>query len=1079
MNSHRILFLVLAVAGWSVRAQDSDRQYAQEISSTEAAILAMTPDLATSYTNRLAAGSILMWSGPADRVPEGWVLCNGANGTPNLQEQFVMGAAGADEVGRAGGSEDHTHIAEAHSHNANVPPHFHLIPALEDVPTELNHGHDHEVTPSTGGVRVYDFGFGGESVAVAVHEHRLTWKHSHRHQFSVPRHGTARLDGLSSFLGSAAPVRSSDHIPPYMELCYIMKLAEDIKPREEKPGELDLAGRIGAARDSIASLKDEVKSVFTNAVHEGLVVLWSGMESLLPSGWRLCNGLGGTPNLQNRLILGAANALEAGDIGGSATHEHTTRAHQHTLAVPLHTHPVLTTPWQTELAGEHRHVLGHASSGSVGDLRTSSGAFVASINHTHQVLPGGSHQHEIQYPERFTDEAESSGWCGLSNSLLVASEHLPPHRKLRFLVKADVLSGEVPLNLAPADAISVVRVEALEKAVAQVRRTLNEAAAFAIPDGAIAAWAGASDAIPLGWSVCDGRNGTPDLRGRFVRGTARDPGGMGGSIEHSHLLGPHHHGVTFPHIHEIPPRNAGTLTDPNAGIGFDTAHNHFSDYLGESTSITSGAGGDVHVAGFLHGHYIEDTESTRHEHDVALQEFIPFESGAVGSVSSDTESSSLPTGNLPPYRKMLFIMKTGATNQLPPVELGTRTVASGSWLMATWSISNRVGTLPETNWSGRVFLSKDAIYDALTDRFVGEVQYDPADAVRPVYDASLRFAVPDVRPGHYYLLLVPEKTLKPLPIRSVPVEIQAPDLRPTAINAPEAADAGKSVDVSWTVQNQGNADARAPWYDRLFFCSQPVFDPDTAQPLGGRVYKTNALAGASYVTQLRATLPHVPAGQYYLLVQVDLTNSVFESVETNQFLAAPMQVRAPKLRPILLESVVSAEPGQLLTATWTVLNEGNADAGGTWLDRLYLSNDATAVRQLGTVMHRGPLAAGATYVAHLDFAMLAIPSGSYYLILSPGLDANDTNDVIATPIEVGQGGTIGISLAARVPDEELAIDLTWRCAEGRRYSLEFTPALGTVPFSCIASNLTATPPVNSYRIELRAPHGFYRLQEQP
>ena len=37
-----------------------------------------------------------------------------------------------------------------------------------------------------------------------------------------------------------------------------------------------------------------------------------------------------------------------------------------------------------------------------------------------------------------------------------------------------------------------------------------------IPSGGIIMWSGSIATIPAGWYLCDGRNGTPDLRGRFV-----------------------------------------------------------------------------------------------------------------------------------------------------------------------------------------------------------------------------------------------------------------------------------------------------------------------------------------------------------------------------------------------------------------------------------------------------------------------------------------------------------------------------------------------------------------------------------
>ena len=39
-----------------------------------------------------------------------------------------------------------------------------------------------------------------------------------------------------------------------------------------------------------------------------------------------------------------------------------------------------------------------------------------------------------------------------------------------------------------------------------------------VPKGVIVMWSGSIKAIPTGWALCDGRNSTPDLRGRFVVG---------------------------------------------------------------------------------------------------------------------------------------------------------------------------------------------------------------------------------------------------------------------------------------------------------------------------------------------------------------------------------------------------------------------------------------------------------------------------------------------------------------------------------------------------------------------------------
>ena len=51
------------------------------------------------------------------------------------------------------------------------------------------------------------------------------------------------------------------------------------------------------------------------------------------------------------------------------------------------------------------------------------------------------------------------------------------------------------------------------------------AAAAAFPSGGIIMWSGTIASIPSGWYFCNGSNGTPDLRDRFIIGASADNGG--------------------------------------------------------------------------------------------------------------------------------------------------------------------------------------------------------------------------------------------------------------------------------------------------------------------------------------------------------------------------------------------------------------------------------------------------------------------------------------------------------------------------------------------------------------------------
>jgi microcystin-dependent protein len=82
-----------------------------------------------------------------------------------------------------------------------------------------------------------------------------------------------------------------------------------------------------------------------------------------------------------------------------------------------------------------------------------------------------------------------------------------------------------------------------------------------VPCGTIVMWGATLDQIPAGWFICDGSNGTPDLRGRFILGsgkgsnlTLRDPqkplGGRETIALGTNELPKHRHGITDPkHSH--------------------------------------------------------------------------------------------------------------------------------------------------------------------------------------------------------------------------------------------------------------------------------------------------------------------------------------------------------------------------------------------------------------------------------------------------------------------------------------------------------------------------------------------------
>jgi len=54
----------------------------------------------------------------------------------------------------------------------------------------------------------------------------------------------------------------------------------------------------------------------------GMIAQWSGLIANIPDGFTLCDGTAGTPDMRDRFVIGAADAVEPGSTGGGATHNH-------------------------------------------------------------------------------------------------------------------------------------------------------------------------------------------------------------------------------------------------------------------------------------------------------------------------------------------------------------------------------------------------------------------------------------------------------------------------------------------------------------------------------------------------------------------------------------------------------------------------------------------------------------------------------------------------------------------------------------------------------------------------------------
>jgi microcystin-dependent protein len=70
----------------------------------------------------------------------------------------------------------------------------------------------------------------------------------------------------------------------------------------------------------------------------GMIIIWSGAIGTIPSGWVLCDGNNGSPDLRDRFVIGAGNTYSVSQTGGSADAIVVSHTHTATVTDPGHFH---------------------------------------------------------------------------------------------------------------------------------------------------------------------------------------------------------------------------------------------------------------------------------------------------------------------------------------------------------------------------------------------------------------------------------------------------------------------------------------------------------------------------------------------------------------------------------------------------------------------------------------------------------------------------------------------------------------------------------------------------------------------
>ena len=155
-----------------------------------------------------------------------------------------------------------------------------------------------------------------------------------------------------------------------------------------------------------------------SAFVSGMIILWSGNTGNIPTGFVLCDGNNGTPNLTDRFIVGAGGAYSPGATGGSSS------VTLSTANLPSHNHSFSATTSNVNLSHNHGYQSANHPTGSGPEQNQSGGPEDRTTFNVNKTTGNalGNHNHTV---------SGTTGSIGSGSSV----ENRPPYYALCYIMK--------------------------------------------------------------------------------------------------------------------------------------------------------------------------------------------------------------------------------------------------------------------------------------------------------------------------------------------------------------------------------------------------------------------------------------------------------------------------------------------------------------------------------------------------------------------------------------------------------------------------------------------------------------------
>ncbi len=365
-------------------------------------------------------------------------------------------------------------------------------------------------------------------------------------------------------------------------------------------------------------------------------------------------------------------------------------------------------------------------------------------------------------------------------------------------------------------------------------------------------------------------------------------------------------------------------------------------------------------------------------------------------------------------------------------------IYSGQSIEVGWDISN-VGTFSTGNedWRDAVYLSVDPSYGG--DTYLGIASNPISLNAGESYSQTLSINIPIGYEGNYYLIIVSDRynylneSNESNNIGILPIEIiltDPPDLQVTSVYATfgSIVTSEQEVEINWTVINNGTGQTLSDyWVDRIFIADTNVFNASSALPISNHQHNGILDVEESYTASKTITIPQGYDGSYYVFVQTDRYDYVYEHYTSNENnnISPPYELDVTILPPSDLEIEIISHPivannKEEVLVTYKVTNSKEPFSNRSITDRIYLSSvpDATIYNSqyLGQVTAQRSLGFEESYTASKTVTIPNNLTGEYYFYII----TDATNNLFEWNYEFNNDSTSSISLTIQHSDLDIA-----------------------------------------------------------